>query len=177
MPETQNFLHWGPQASFPSLYGPFGGRVHPPGADHATSVRPRVRSIRAVRPVSAEVSLGPRLVFPCRQGLRPCPSFIPSFGDLCVPFFSYFLSCCQRFVNFIDPLCFLIDYLCCFSVLNSSFFFCSYLFMHSFLSLYVRMCDRVINAFPPNGLPGGSQGKESACNAGDLGWIPGSRIP
>ena len=23
------------------------------------------------------------------------------------------------------------------------------------------------------GLPGGSAGKESACNAGDLGWIPG----
>ena len=22
--------------------------------------------------------------------------------------------------------------------------------------------------------PGGSDGKESACNAGDLGWIPGS---
>ena len=23
------------------------------------------------------------------------------------------------------------------------------------------------------GFPGGSDGKESACNAGDLGWIPG----
>ena len=23
------------------------------------------------------------------------------------------------------------------------------------------------------GFPGGSAGKESACNAGDLGWIPG----
>ena len=28
------------------------------------------------------------------------------------------------------------------------------------------------------GLPGGSAGKESACNAGDLGWIPGlGRFP
>ena len=26
------------------------------------------------------------------------------------------------------------------------------------------------------GFPGGSDGKESACNAGDLGLIPGSRI-
>ena len=26
------------------------------------------------------------------------------------------------------------------------------------------------------GFPGGSDGKESACNAGDLGWIPG-KIP
>ena len=26
-----------------------------------------------------------------------------------------------------------------------------------------------------NGFPGGSDGKESACNAGDLGLIPGSR--
>ena len=24
------------------------------------------------------------------------------------------------------------------------------------------------------GFPGGSDGKESACNAGDLGWTPGS---
>ena len=24
-----------------------------------------------------------------------------------------------------------------------------------------------------SGFPGGSDGKESACNAGDLGWIPG----
>jgi len=36
------------------------------------------------------------------------------------------------------------------------------------------MCDHLINAFLPNGLPGGSHGKESACNAGDLvqslGW-------
>ena len=31
--------------------------------------------------------------------------------------------------------------------------------------------------FPPNlGFPGGSDGKESACNAGDLGLIPGSGI-
>ena len=27
------------------------------------------------------------------------------------------------------------------------------------------------------GFPGGSVGKESACNAGDLGWIPGSEDP
>ena len=27
---------------------------------------------------------------------------------------------------------------------------------------------------PITGFPGGSAGKESACNAGDLGWIPGS---
>ena len=27
----------------------------------------------------------------------------------------------------------------------------------------------------PQGFPGGSDGKESACNAGDLGLIPGSR--
>ena len=26
------------------------------------------------------------------------------------------------------------------------------------------------------GFPGGSDGKESACSAGDLGWIPGSGI-
>ena len=26
---------------------------------------------------------------------------------------------------------------------------------------------------PITGFPGGSAGKESACNAGDLGWIPG----
>ena len=26
---------------------------------------------------------------------------------------------------------------------------------------------------PPQGLPGGSHGKESTCNAGDLGLIPG----
>ena len=25
------------------------------------------------------------------------------------------------------------------------------------------------------GFPGGSDGKESACNAGDLDWVPGSR--
>ena len=25
---------------------------------------------------------------------------------------------------------------------------------------------------PPLGFPGGSDGKASACNAGDLGWIP-----
>ena len=29
----------------------------------------------------------------------------------------------------------------------------------------------------PQGFPGGSDGKESACNAGDLGLIPGSRRP
>ena len=27
------------------------------------------------------------------------------------------------------------------------------------------------------GFPGDSDGKESACNAGDLGWIPGSEDP
>ena len=35
------------------------------------------------------------------------------------------------------------------------------------------MCDHLINAFLPNGLPGGARGKESACNAGDSGSIPG----
>ena len=35
------------------------------------------------------------------------------------------------------------------------------------------MCDHLINAFLPNGLPGGSHGKEYACNAGDSGSIPG----
>ena len=31
---------------------------------------------------------------------------------------------------------------------------------------------------PPSGLPGGSDGKEPACNAGDLGLIPGlGRFP
>ena len=31
-----------------------------------------------------------------------------------------------------------------------------------------------IRLFVFGGFPGGSEGKESACNVGDLGWIPGS---
>jgi len=31
-----------------------------------------------------------------------------------------------------------------------------------------------MSPFSPTGFPGGSDGKESACNAGDLGLIPGS---
>ena len=31
-----------------------------------------------------------------------------------------------------------------------------------------------IGLFVFGGFPGGSDGKESACNVGDLGWIPGS---
>ena len=33
---------------------------------------------------------------------------------------------------------------------------------------------RVIDLFPPIGFPSGSDGKESACDAGDMGLIPGS---
>ena len=37
-------------------------------------------------------------------------------------------------------------------------------------------CVLLLRPFPPPslGLPGGSEGKETACNAGDLGTIPGS---
>ena len=38
----------------------------------------------------------------------------------------------------------------------------------------VRRLDfKLIEGFPGKGFPGGSAGKESACNAGDLGSIPG----
>ena len=32
---------------------------------------------------------------------------------------------------------------------------------------------RVIDLFPPTGFPSGSDGKESDCDAGDMGLIPG----
>ena len=37
----------------------------------------------------------------------------------------------------------------------------------------------ILSTFPPSvGFPDNSVGKESACNAGDLGWIPGlGRFP
>ena len=35
----------------------------------------------------------------------------------------------------------------------------------------------VSSALPADYLPGGSDGKQSVCNAGDLGSIPGSRRP
>ena len=40
-----------------------------------------------------------------------------------------------------------------------------------FIHPRVELLDRMVAL----GFPGGSNGKESACNAGDLGWIPGSR--
>ena len=50
-------------------------------------------------------------------------------------------------------------------------------FLYSHLSLYCP--HMLINTFPSlilgQGFPGGTNGKESACNAGDLGLIPGSR--
>ena len=38
-----------------------------------------------------------------------------------------------------------------------------------------RAEDEIGQTLHPGGFPGGSDGKESACNAGDPGWIPGSR--
>ena len=35
----------------------------------------------------------------------------------------------------------------------------------------------LVSSWVPLGFPGGSDGKESACNAGDLGLIPGIRRP
>ena len=40
--------------------------------------------------------------------------------------------------------------------------------------LYLRKCFIVVRSTQYWGFPGGSDGKESACNAGDLGSIPGS---
>ena len=38
------------------------------------------------------------------------------------------------------------------------------------------LCSYLVLSMPKEGFPGGSDGKESACNAGDLGLIPGLEI-
>ena len=49
------------------------------------------------------------------------------------------------------------------------------------LAFYSHICFstkfilKLLDTMPPMGLPGGSDGKESACNAEVLGSIPGSR--
>ena len=41
--------------------------------------------------------------------------------------------------------------------------------------MVTRVCSTHLSLqFPPQGFPHGSVGKESACNAGDPGLIPGS---
>ena len=57
------------------------------------------------------------------------------------------------------------------------FFFCLHVSFKSprpyFLQLFLQLhISSPVNEFLP-GFPGGSDGKESACNAGDLGSIPG----
>ena len=46
-------------------------------------------------------------------------------------------------------------------------------FVSKVMSLLFNMLSRFVIAFLPRGFPGGSTGKESTCNVGDLGSIPG----
>ena len=47
--------------------------------------------------------------------------------------------------------------------------------MHSFLFRYKETCEREKGRGGEDGFPGGSDSKESACNARDLGSVPGLR--
>ena len=38
----------------------------------------------------------------------------------------------------------------------------------------LQLCEVFCNSVRSSGFPGGSDGKESACNAGDQGLVPGS---
>ena len=44
-------------------------------------------------------------------------------------------------------------------------------FVDKVMSLLFNMLSRFVIAFLPRGFPGGSTGKESTCNVGDLGLI------
>ena len=46
---------------------------------------------------------------------------------------------------------------------------------HTLMYFYPEFCDRFRATLSTESFPGDSDGKESACNAGDLGSIPGSR--
>ena len=46
-----------------------------------------------------------------------------------------------------------------------------YIYIYIYTHPRVELLDHTVAL----GFPAGSDGKESACNAGDLGWIPGSR--
>ena len=46
---------------------------------------------------------------------------------------------------------------------------------HTLMYFYPEFCDRFRATLSTESFPGGSDGKESACNAEDLGLIPGSR--
>ena len=50
-----------------------------------------------------------------------------------------------------------------------------WIFVGKVMFLLFNMLSRFVTAFLPRYFPSGSDGKESACNAGDLGLIPGLR--
>ena len=137
---------WDPE--FPALVTPSllleplwasGGGIHPVQTTPVVWA-PHVQSVCAIESVSAELSLGSPSYSFLPTGSVVMSLIIPTIGHLCGPFLLLFfvvlLEICQFYWSFKKHTCFLIDYLCHFSVLNSNYFF-FYIFIHALIPFFV----------------------------------------